>query len=522
MSALALPGLTVTAEQLPPEETPLRTDVAGLLGRTRRGPLLQPMRVAGWRGFQRVYGDLVSSAHTPYAARGYFANGGEVAHIIRLAAATSATATAQLDLGTLDAHGKWAPPMPARADFSATSFRIDATSPGGWANGTQVELRYRSSGPLGTPEVDVRIQAPGEAVERFVRVAPRDLATALAASALVRFVPLGAEVPEGAATPAGPRSHIWRATLAHGGDDPPTLGDYQAAAQMVTDLFEVALIAAPDLYGDLSDPADAAAVVDALLELSAATHDRLVVLDVPPASAAPADAVQWANRLRGSTDEPAQVSGAAYHPPLIVPDPLGGTARPLRQVPSCGHVSGVISRLDRERGAYYSPANAPIDEAVDVASVLSEVEQASLNTGGVNVLRCGARWGLEVWGAHTLDPFPEGRFVAHRRLVHRVVRAIRRVADPLVFEGNRPELRLTFVRAITSVLLEAYNAGALQGDRPEEGFRVQCDDANNPPEQVDLGQLVCDIELAPAVPMEFIHIRLVLNTNGLLEVVERM
>ena len=109
------------------------------------------MRVAGWREFQRVFGDLVRSAHTPYAARGYFANGGEVAHVIRLVAATSATATAQLDLGTLDAHGKWAPPMPARADFSATSFRIDATSPGGWANGTQVELRYRSSGPLGTP-----------------------------------------------------------------------------------------------------------------------------------------------------------------------------------------------------------------------------------------------------------------------------------------------------------------------------------------------------------------------------------
>ena len=49
-------------------------------------------------------------------------------------------------------------------------------------------------------------------------------------------------------------------------------------------------------------------MVDALLELSAATHDRLVVLDVPPASAAPADAVQWRNRLRGSTDEPAQVA----------------------------------------------------------------------------------------------------------------------------------------------------------------------------------------------------------------------
>jgi phage tail sheath protein FI len=50
---------------------------------------------------------------------------------------------------------------------------------------------------------------------------------------------------------------------------------------------------------------------------------------------------------------------------------------------------------------------------------------------------------------------------------------------------------------------------------------VQCDEANNPPEEQELGQVVCDIALAPAVPMEFIDIRIALSPSGLLEVVEQ-
>ena len=37
----------------PPEPSPLRTDVAGFVGRTRRGPVAEPVRVEGWREYQR-------------------------------------------------------------------------------------------------------------------------------------------------------------------------------------------------------------------------------------------------------------------------------------------------------------------------------------------------------------------------------------------------------------------------------------------------------------------------------------
>jgi len=93
------------------------------------------------------------------------------------------------------------------------------------------------------------------------------------------------------------------------------------------------------------------------------------------------------------------------------------------------------------------------------------------------------------------------------------------VAQPLVFSSNGPLLRLVLVRAITTVLLQAYRAGALKGARPEEAFRVVCDASNNSPATEDLGQVFCDIQLAPAVPMEFITLRIAVSAEGRLEVI---
>jgi phage tail sheath protein FI len=54
----------------------------------------------------------------------------------------------------------------------------------------------------------------------------------------------------------------------------------------------------------------------------------------------------------------------------------------------------------------------------------------------------------------------------------------------------------------------------LVGGNPEEAFFVKCDAETNPPEQVDNGQLVCDIGVAPVSPAEFIMISLVQNMAG--------
>jgi phage tail sheath protein FI len=187
-------------------------------------------------------------------------------------------------------------------------------------------------------------------------------------------------------------------------------------------------------------------------------------------------------------------------------------------------VAGVVSRLDRERGAHHTPANAPLHGAVDVSDRFTDVEQALLTESGANVLRCQAGRGLVVWGGRTLsdpDREAENLYLAHRRLLHRLVRAIRRAADPLVFEHNGPDVWLALVRAVTTVLMQAYRAGALKGERPSQGFRVVCDESNNPPASIDGGFVVCEVQVAPATPMEFITLRIALSSDGRLEMIEQ-
>jgi uncharacterized protein len=121
-------------------------------------------------------------------------------------------------------------------------------------------------------------------------------------------------------------------------------------------------------------------------------------------------------------------------------------------------VAGLISRLDRERGAHHTPANSVLYDVVDLLQEFDRVDQGRLADRGVNVIRCLPARGLSVWGGRTLDVAGGGRFVAHRRLTHRLVRAIHRVAQPLVFDVNGPALWLTLARGVASVLLEAWRA----------------------------------------------------------------
>ncbi|MBP2330404.1 phage tail sheath protein FI [Kibdelosporangium banguiense] len=498
----ALPGVTLTFVPRGSQEEPLRTDVAAFLGRTRRGPLGVPVRGESWNDVVGTFGQPDGSSATPYALRGFFENGGRTAWVIRVSGPAE-TASAQ-----------W------------LQYQVIASSPGAWANGGRVAIRFQASTLAGPPTVSVRVTVPGEPAETFAGIPPSEVVTRLATSRLIRLVPVEQAPPPAPARrderprPGGPPistlaegsdssgaiSRSWDLILAGGSDVAPGQAEYSAAVQAQADLPEPALVALPDLGADLTGETRGELARE--LMLTALTSlDRLVVLDVPPDKSSVDEAVKWTESLG---DKKLLSTAAAYHPALEVPGTPGA-----RTVPASGHVLGVIARLDAERGAHHTPANAVILEAVDLAVEFPEPQQVRLFEAGINLVRCTRGRGLLVWGGRTLS----NGFIAHRRLVHLLVRAIRRVAGPLVFDVNSPELRLTLVRALTSVLLAAFRAGALAGSRAEQAFRVTCDESNNPPEQ-DPGQVVCEIEVAPAAPMEFIRLRLVLGQDRDLEVIE--
>ena len=124
---------------------------------------------------------------------------------------------------------------------------------------------------------------------------------------------------------------------------------------------------------------------------------------------------------------------------------------------------------------------------------------------GVNLLRCRLGGGLEIWGAHTLDP---GRRPVPRPPPAGAPDRARRPPGRSSRSSSTPNTQLLWFavrRAVSGILMEAFRSGALAAATPEEAYRVRCDETTNPPDTSTTGQVVCEIEVAPATPMEFIR-----------------
>ena len=518
---VALPGYRVVDSPRTVAEDGLRNDVAAFLGGTARGPLGLPVRVQSRQDFQASYGGpaVGPRGSVARAVSAYFSNGGQAAWVVR-AGRDGSPATAEIRFGEVDTEGAWTTDGPVRIGLPGTRLVLRATSPGEWANGITARVIYRAYGALRRPELDLVVEPPGGPSLWRTGLVADELLEAVASTGLLLASFYGPAVPGTDTGPGGPARLVRGAIL--GGGTEPTLDALalQAAVEAQAPVEEIAMICVPDLAEQLA-PEDTDAVLFQLASSAAATQDRVVVVSAPSTARDATGLASWRARLDTVVADPALGRAvAAYVPRLLAEDQIPTGPDRYSSTDPVGHVCGRIAELDRERGSGWSPANTLVSDAIDVATPLPADLQATAYGLGLNLIRPAVGGGLEIWGAHTLDRY-DGRYLAHRRLVHRIVRAARRVTEPLVFDVNDQLLHLSVTRALNGVLMEAFRAGALKGASPEEAYRVRCDETTNPPDTVDSGEVVCEIDLAPATPMEFITLRLTIGLQGLLEVVEQ-
>jgi hypothetical protein len=225
-------------------------------------------------------------------------------------------------------------------------------------------------------------------------------------------------------------------------------------------------------------------------------HDRVAILD-PEADAQTTALLAWASRFRSRF-------GAAYAPWLRVADPLQPPGR-FRAVPPSGHVAGVYARIDLSEGVHHAPANVALMGVADAVQAFSSAEQERLNPSGINALRAFPGRGVRVWGARSLATDERNwRFIHVRRLLSMLEESVEDSMQWTAFEPNGEALRRTVVHSVSLFLQAVYQMGGLAGALPEQSFYVRCDETNNPQAVVDAGQLVCQVGVAPAAPMEFI------------------
>jgi phage tail sheath protein FI len=296
--------------------------------------------------------------------------------------------------------------------------------------------------------------------------------------------PAGAKADDKDKAAAKPAGKVDRDALFIGKDGGPGA---RTGLKCFDEIDEIALVAAPGVISP--------AVQDAILSHCETRKDRFAILDSPESIQGGVD------RLTRPRDSK---YGAYYFPWIQVYDPEKGNIF----VPPSGHLAGVYSRTDSERGVHKAPANEIVRGALGLKYSISKGEQDLLNPKGINCIRLMQGGGIRVWGARTLSSDSSWRYINVRRLFIMVETSIERATQWVVFEPNDHRLWKRVQRTISSFLTLLWRSGALMGEQPEKAFYVKCDAETNPPEVIDAGQLIVEIGLAPVKPAEFVIFRI--------------
>jgi phage tail sheath protein FI len=232
---------------------------------------------------------------------------------------------------------------------------------------------------------------------------------------------------------------------------------------------------------------------------------RFALLDPPYGSATDASAglrqvLDWRSRFDSSY-------AALTYPWLSVLDPLFPTGGMRRLVPPSGHTAGSFAATDLQIGVHRAPANRRINWALAASADIDDVRHGILNDAGVNAIRSIGGRGLRVLGARTMCSDPDWRFVNVRRLMAMIEKALEVALQWAAFEPNGIMTRARTTMSVTMFLLGLHEEGMLAGATPDESFYVQCDLDNNPDQTRELGQLIVEIGVAPALPFEFVILR---------------
>jgi len=286
------------------------------------------------------------------------------------------------------------------------------------------------------------------------------------------------------------------------------------ALERLESLESIDLVCAPDIMRPLQAGAPPVASDAQQMQLALLNHcerlgNRIALLDALPNLTTGEIVTQRQGLRSGGLSG---INSALYYPWVWIPDANADVGR--KKIPPCGHIAGVYARSDQRIGVHKAPANEVLAEVLDVEVTLSDAQQGDLNPENINCIRSFPGRGIRIWGARTLSTDPAWTYVNVRRLFITAGRWIERTLAGVAFEPNDFLLWVRIERELRAYFGQLFRQGALKGGTEEDAFYVQCDAETNPPEVQDAGIVVTEIGLAPAIPSEFVVVRLIHGASG--------
>lgn len=497
------PGVFV--EERPAGSAPIEgvgTAVAAFVGMATMGPVNAPTLVSNWKQFVDQFGEFTPDGYLAHAVYGYFLNGGGNCYVVRVGAGAESPelAAAQGSI-SMDQEGK--PP--------AARFSVRSLERGTAGNSITVDIVDATDGQDAFKLVVKRNGKVEEEHDNLSSAKGKSGAATALKSKLIELI-------EAANAPAG-RPTNGSVSLSGGAAASPAkiessdyVGDSAARTGFggLETVEAVTMVCVPDVMAafeqGMINEDGVKAVQLAMIAHCELMGDRVAIIDAPP-KLNPQKVLDWRQNGAGYDSKYA----ALYWPWIRVYDPATDA---MRMVPPSGHIAGVWGRNDDTRGVHKAPANEVIRGVVGIGCDLTSREQELLNPVGINCIRTFAGRGIRIWGARTLSSEPEWRYLNVRRLFNYLEESILNGTQWVVFEPNDDALWARVRRTISAFLTNEWRKGALFGLTPDEAFFVKCDRETNPPESVDLGQLICEIGVAPVKPAEFVIFRLSQFSGG--------
>jgi len=481
MAEILHPGVTVleTNNGAAPIEG-VGTSEAAFIGYLKRGSQ-EAMSITSWTEFvdRCAYGldsAFVPNANLAYAVYGFFQNGGTKAKIVRAGKDMKAATYTYKKTGV---------------DAIITVTAVEA---GSFGNDVKVKLKTDASKPA-----IFTVSYKGKVVESYdVSLdASKDTFIEYVVNGASKFVEVKVVVPSPAIDPTDEDKEI---ALAGGSDGISGASDTELIAALAKlDGTSFNLLAIPESQSDAVNKA-----AYAYAEKRRATF----ILE------GPADATK--ESILTEREKYGSENTAMCFPWIKVSDPLSRSRDKSRWLPACGHYAGLIARIDGTRGVHKAPAGieAGIKGALDVKVKIEDNDQDLLNPKGINVIRLISGAGLVMWGARTISPNPNTKYLNVKRSLLYLASSMQEGTRWAVFEPNNKDLWGRLTASLGGFLRNEFSKGMFQGDKVEDAFFVKCDAELNTPDSIDAGFVKAQVGVAINRPGEFVVIELSQKSAG--------
>ncbi|MDR5782019.1 phage tail sheath subtilisin-like domain-containing protein [Caballeronia sp. LZ065] len=193
-----------------------------------------------------------------------------------------------------------------------------------------------------------------------------------------------------------------------------------------------------------------------------------------------------------------------------VTEELAATYFPPVSLTPAPAMAGIYCSVDRARGCWKAPANVPMYGVLALGATVTNDQQGTMNSKGINVIRDLPGRGITPWGARTLagadsNADTSWRYVPVRRLFNSAEADIRKSMRAMMFEPNVAPTWEKVRSAIDSYLFSLWRSGALAGTAPEEAYFVQIGKGVTMSDtDIAAGKMIVKVGMAAARPAEFI------------------